>query len=102
MSYASVQTCLPRCHGAGSVLSGPVAAQGQYCGSWSRLFFVTRTRGTEELSPADGADGAFYPGERSAATAAARGEKGIAVAPKVWQQLTAAAAEAGITVPTVL
>ncbi|MER5280826.1 Ldh family oxidoreductase [Streptomyces sp. NPDC002809] len=64
---------------------------------------VDATLGTlGQLPPADGADGVFYPGERSAAKAAARAENGIAVAPKVWQQLTAAAAEAGITVPTVL
>ncbi|MFI7365015.1 Ldh family oxidoreductase [Streptomyces sp. NPDC050149] len=67
------------------------------------LASVDTTLGTlKELPPTDGADGVFYPGERSAATAALRGENGIAVAPKVWQQLTAAADAAGITVPAVL
>lgn len=67
------------------------------------LASVDTTLGTlKELPPADGADEVFYPGERSAATAALRGENGIAVAPKVWQQLTAAADAAGITVPAVL
>ncbi|TXS43942.1 Ldh family oxidoreductase [Streptomyces sp. OR43] len=67
------------------------------------LASVDTTLGTlKELPAADGADGVFYPGERSAATAAQRGENGIAVAPKVWQQLTAAADAAGITVPAVL
>lgn len=56
----------------------------------------------KRLPPAEAVDGVFYPGERSAATAVARGASGIAVAPKVWQQLTAAAAEAGVTVPDVI
>ncbi|MEV0746121.1 Ldh family oxidoreductase [Streptomyces sp. NBC_01220] len=67
------------------------------------LASVDTTLGTlKELPAADGADGVFYPGERSAVTAALRGEHGIAVAPKVWQQLTAAADAAGVTVPAVL
>ncbi|MEU8508988.1 Ldh family oxidoreductase [Streptomyces brevispora] len=56
----------------------------------------------KRLPPAAATAGVHYPGERSAATAAVRAGSGIAVAPKVWQQLTAAAAEAGITVPDVL
>ncbi|MFB7560299.1 Ldh family oxidoreductase [Streptomyces brevispora] len=64
--------------------------------------FVDTTLDTlKRLPPAAAADGVHYPGERSAATAAVRAGSAIAVAPKVWQQLTAAA-EAGITVPDVL
>ncbi|MFE7547161.1 Ldh family oxidoreductase [Streptomyces gardneri] len=51
------------------------------------------------LPPADGSDAAFYPGERSAATAADRTAGGIPVAPKVWKQLTEAATDRGIALP---
>ncbi|MFE5480951.1 Ldh family oxidoreductase [Streptomyces sp. NPDC056527] len=51
------------------------------------------------LPPADGSDAAFYPGERSAATAADRTVRGIPVAPKVWKQLTEAAADRGVALP---
>ncbi|MFI6877111.1 Ldh family oxidoreductase [Streptomyces sp. NPDC050400] len=51
------------------------------------------------LPAADDAAGVYYPGERSAATAAQRDSAGIPVAPKVWQQLTAAAAERGVPLP---
>ncbi|MFE9856354.1 hypothetical protein [Streptomyces sp. NPDC005780] len=44
----------------------------------------------------------MVPFTSGATTAALRGEYGVAVAPKVWQQLTAAADAAGITVPAVL
>ncbi|GHB32218.1 hypothetical protein GCM10010377_23140 [Streptomyces viridiviolaceus] len=40
-----------------------------------------------------------YPGERSAAVARERGEKGIPVAPKVWRELNDRAAELGVTPP---
>ncbi|MBD0844031.1 Ldh family oxidoreductase [Streptomyces sp. TRM68416] len=53
------------------------------------------------LPAADGAEGVFYPGERSAAVAAARGERGVPVAPKVWRELTESAAKLGVTPPTV-
>ncbi|MFE6891604.1 Ldh family oxidoreductase [Streptomyces sp. NPDC057694] len=51
------------------------------------------------LPVADGADAVHYPGERSAATAGERGERGIPVAPKVWAQLTDAAREKGVPLP---
>lgn len=51
------------------------------------------------LPVADGADGIFYPGERSAATAAERAADGIPVAPKVWRELTEHAARLGVTPP---
>lgn len=51
------------------------------------------------LPVADGADGVYYPGERSAAVAAERGEQGIPVAPKVWHELNERAAALGATVP---
>ena len=51
------------------------------------------------LPVADGADGVYYPGERSAAVAAERGEKGIPVAPKVWRDLTEQAEKLGVTLP---
>lgn len=58
---------------------------------------VDATLGTlKELPQADGAPGVFYPGERSAALAAERGESGVPVAPKVWGQLLEKAAEFGI------
>ncbi|MFH8799207.1 Ldh family oxidoreductase [Streptomyces sp. NPDC017936] len=51
------------------------------------------------LPAADGAEGVFYPGERSAAVAAGRGEKGVPVAPKVWRELTERAARLGVALP---
>ncbi|MFD7326254.1 Ldh family oxidoreductase [Streptomyces sp. NPDC059875] len=51
------------------------------------------------LPPADGSDAVFYPGERSAATAADRTAGGIPVAPKVWKQLTKVAADRGVALP---
>jgi ureidoglycolate dehydrogenase (NAD+) len=51
------------------------------------------------LPVADGADGVYYPGECSAAVAAARGEHGIPVAPKVWRDLTEQAEKLGVTLP---
>ncbi|MFE0653725.1 Ldh family oxidoreductase [Streptomyces sp. NPDC059534] len=50
------------------------------------------------LPPADGSHGVFYPGERSAATAADRTAGGIPVVPKVWKQLTEAA-DRGVALP---
>ncbi|MFJ8824289.1 Ldh family oxidoreductase [Streptomyces sp. NPDC102467] len=59
------------------------------------------TLGTLKALPAaDDAAGVHYPGERSAAVAQERGANGIPVAPKVWQQLTEAAAEKGVALPT--
>ncbi|MEU5741836.1 Ldh family oxidoreductase [Streptomyces tendae] len=61
---------------------------------------VDDTLGTlKSLSVADGADGVYYPGERSAALAVERAANGVPVAPKVWRDLTARAAEYGITPP---
>jgi len=51
------------------------------------------------LPVADGADGVYYPGERSAAVAAERGHGGIPVAPKVWRELTEQAEKLGVTLP---
>ncbi|MEU9136563.1 Ldh family oxidoreductase [Streptomyces sp. NPDC048404] len=53
------------------------------------------------LTPADGARGVFYPGERSAAVAARRTGEGVPVAAKVWRELTESAAGFGVTVPEV-
>jgi ureidoglycolate dehydrogenase (NAD+) len=62
---------------------------------------VDTTLGTlKGLPAADGAEGVFYPGERSAAVAAERAEKGIPVAPKVWRDLTERAWELGVGLPT--
>ncbi|MGW5655653.1 Ldh family oxidoreductase [Streptomyces humi] len=59
---------------------------------------VGRTLSTVKgLPPADGSDGVFYPGERSAATAAERGERGVPVAAKVWRELTLHAEKLGVT-----
>ncbi|MFI5572250.1 Ldh family oxidoreductase [Streptomyces sp. NPDC051740] len=52
------------------------------------------------LPVADGADGVYYPGERSAAVAAERGERGIPVAPKVWRELNERAAALEVTPPS--
>ncbi|MEV7982866.1 Ldh family oxidoreductase [Streptomyces sp. NPDC086519] len=51
------------------------------------------------LPVAEGADGVFYPGERSAAAADERGAMGIPVAPKVWRELTERAEQLGVAVP---
>ncbi|MYW67249.1 Ldh family oxidoreductase [Streptomyces sp. SID8379] len=58
---------------------------------------VDTTLGTLKGLPGD--EGVYYPGERSAATADARGAHGIPVAPKVWKQLTEVAAERGVPLP---
>ncbi|MFD7709662.1 Ldh family oxidoreductase [Streptomyces sp. NPDC059785] len=61
---------------------------------------VDATLGTlKGLPVADGADGVFYPGERSAAVAAGRGAAGIPVAPKVWRELLDRAEQLGVTPP---
>jgi ureidoglycolate dehydrogenase (NAD+) len=61
---------------------------------------VDATLGTlKGLPVADGADGVYYPGERSAAVAAERGEHGVPVAPKVWRDLTDRAGRLGVTPP---
>lgn len=61
---------------------------------------VDDTLGTlKGLPAADGADGVYYPGERSAAVAVERGANGVPVAPKVWQELTRQAAKHGIAPP---
>ncbi|MEV7888630.1 Ldh family oxidoreductase [Streptomyces sp. NPDC002817] len=63
---------------------------------------VDTTLGTlKGLPAADGAEGVFYPGERSASVAARRGEQGVPVAPKVWRELTESAEKSGVTPPTV-
>ncbi|WP_405910570.1 Ldh family oxidoreductase [Streptomyces sp. NBC_00828] len=51
------------------------------------------------LPAADDAAGVFYPGERSAAVAVERGEKGVPVAPKVWRELLESAEKLGVTPP---
>lgn len=53
----------------------------------------------KSLPVADGAEGAYYPGERSAALAVERAADGVPVAPKVWRDLTERAAAYGITPP---
>ncbi|MFJ9541360.1 Ldh family oxidoreductase [Streptomyces sp. NPDC101225] len=53
------------------------------------------------LPVAEGADGVYYPGERSAHIAGERGRQGIPVAPKVWRELTEHAAKLGVAVPDV-
>ncbi|MFJ2608290.1 Ldh family oxidoreductase [Streptomyces sp. NPDC087425] len=64
---------------------------------------VDATLGTlKGLPVADGADGVYYPGERSAALAEQRGASGIPVAPKVRRELTESAARLGVEVPTAL
>ncbi|MFK4100511.1 Ldh family oxidoreductase [Streptomyces sp. NPDC019531] len=61
---------------------------------------VDATLGTlKGLPVAEGAEGVFYPGERSAGVASARGQKGIPVPRKVWQDLTDRASELGVAVP---
>jgi ureidoglycolate dehydrogenase (NAD+) len=49
---------------------------------------------------ADGADGVYYPGERSAAVTVEHAEQGIPVAPKVWRELLDTAEKFGLTPPT--
>ncbi|MFJ9565781.1 Ldh family oxidoreductase [Streptomyces fuscichromogenes] len=51
------------------------------------------------LPVADGSEGVFYPGERSAAVAGERGAKGVPVAAKVWRELTEHADRLGVTAP---
>ncbi|MFE6485105.1 Ldh family oxidoreductase [Streptomyces sp. NPDC057757] len=51
------------------------------------------------LPAADDAAGVFYPGERSAALAVERADKGVPVAPKVWRELTESAEKLGVTPP---
>lgn len=61
---------------------------------------VDATLGTlKGLPAADGAEGVFYPGERSASVAVGRAEKGVPVAPKVWRELTESAGKLGVTPP---
>nr|WP_168505195.1 Ldh family oxidoreductase [Streptomyces sp. S1D4-11]QIY93549.1 Ldh family oxidoreductase [Streptomyces sp. S1D4-11] len=61
---------------------------------------VDATLGTlKGLAAADGAEGVFYPGERSAAVSVRRAEKGVPVAPMVWRELTESADKLGITPP---
>ncbi|MGW1212862.1 Ldh family oxidoreductase [Streptomyces sp. NPDC002499] len=56
----------------------------------------------KDLPVAEGADGVHYPGERSAAVAAERGERGIPVAPKVWRDLTEQSERLGVRLPRVI
>ncbi|PWI13965.1 lactate dehydrogenase [Streptomyces sp. Act143] len=58
---------------------------------------VDATLGTLKTLPSD--DGVHYPGERSAALAEERGERGIPVSPKVWRELTERAERLGVPVP---
>ncbi|MFE2427941.1 Ldh family oxidoreductase [Streptomyces sp. NPDC059373] len=51
------------------------------------------------LPAADGAEGVFYPGERSASAAVERAAKGVPVAPKIWRELLEKAEELGVTPP---
>ncbi|GAB7106052.1 Ldh family oxidoreductase [Streptomyces phaeofaciens JCM 4814] len=61
---------------------------------------VGATLGTlKGLPVAEGADGLYYPGERSAAVAAGRAEKGVPVAPKVWRELAERAERLGVALP---
>lgn len=53
----------------------------------------------KELPVADGANGVYYPGERSAGVAELRAAQGVPVAPKVWRELTESAARLGVTPP---
>ena len=54
------------------------------------------------LPVAEGADGVYYPGERSALVAGERGRQGIPVAPKVRRELTAHAERLGVALPDVI
>ncbi|OIJ64608.1 Ldh family oxidoreductase [Streptomyces mangrovisoli] len=61
---------------------------------------VDATLGTlKGLPAADGADGVYYPGERSASVAEGRGAAGIPVAPKVWRDLQEKADALGVALP---
>lgn len=61
---------------------------------------VDATLSTLKVLPAaDDAAGVFYPGERSAAVAVERAEKGVPVAPKVWRELIESAEKLGVTPP---
>ncbi|MDT7840382.1 Ldh family oxidoreductase [Streptomyces justiciae] len=71
----------------------PVAFGGQD----AFLEAVDSTLGTLKTLPND--NGVYYPGERSAAVAEERGEKGIPVPPKVWRELTDRAEQLGVPVP---
>ncbi|MCD9878479.1 Ldh family oxidoreductase [Streptomyces guryensis] len=51
------------------------------------------------LPVADGANGVYYPGERSAGVAELRAAQGVPVAPRVWRELTESAARLGVTPP---
>ncbi|EPD63976.1 Ldh family oxidoreductase [Streptomyces sp. HGB0020] len=53
----------------------------------------------KNLPVADGADGVFYPGERSALVADERGARGIPVTPKLWRELTERAGQLGVPLP---
>ncbi|MGW1748374.1 Ldh family oxidoreductase [Streptomyces sp. NPDC002092] len=55
----------------------------------------------KELPVADGANGVYYPGERSAGVAELRAAQGVPVAPKVWRELTESAAKSGVTPPQI-
>jgi ureidoglycolate dehydrogenase (NAD+) len=57
--------------------------------------------GLKALTPADGSEGVFYPGERSASVAARRAARGVPVAAKVWRELLQSAAGFGVTPPEV-
>ncbi|MEU6252630.1 Ldh family oxidoreductase [Streptomyces sp. NPDC047043] len=54
------------------------------------------------LPVAEGADGVYYPGERSATVAAERGQQGVPVAPKVRRELAENAVKFGIALPEAL
>ncbi|MDH6212757.1 Ldh family oxidoreductase [Streptomyces pseudovenezuelae] len=56
----------------------------------------------KDLPSADGFDAVHYPGERSAAIAARRGESGIPVPPKVWRDLTEQAEKLDVPLPKTL
>lgn len=56
-------------------------------------------RTLQGLPRADEGAPVAYPGERSAATAARRADEGVPVAPRIWQQLTRAAADLGVAPP---
>jgi ureidoglycolate dehydrogenase (NAD+) len=61
---------------------------------------VDGTLGTlKRLPAAEGVDGVYYPGERSAGVAGLRAAQGVPVAPKVWRELTESAAKLGVTPP---
>lgn len=61
---------------------------------------VDETLGTLKGPPlAHGADGVYYPGERSTARDVERAADGVPVAPKVWRDLTERAAPSGIRPP---